>query len=191
MRMLFIALVCCFSSISLSAQIPDFYKEYITIEIHDGSIEINGVYQLRNTEGFPQKINLFYPFPIGSMYGEASGVYAFETANDSTVNKLTRTGKKGSMIALEIPAKSEKTIYIGYVQKLFGNKAEYILTTTKKWGKPLESSQIELIVPLDFEVDSISYQAADTMISEGKLHYFVHKINFMPEKNFVVWFSSR
>jgi hypothetical protein len=180
-----------FGSITLPAQIPDFYKEYITVEIQDSSVEINGVYQLRNTESFPQKTDLFYPFPIDSMYGEISRVYAFETTGNNTVSKLLKTGRQGAMIALEIPAKSEKTLYIGYVQELLDGQAEYILTTTQKWGKPLESSQIELIVPLNLTIENISYQVIDTITSEGKVHYFIHEKNFMPDKNFVVRFSYR
>jgi hypothetical protein len=99
--------------------------------------------------------------------------------------------KKGAMVKLEIEAISVKTLYIGYQQKIKGNKAEYILTTTKNWGKPLESSQIELIVPTNIKVESISYSAKDTLVSDDKTHYFIHELNFMPEKNFIVNFSER
>lgn len=178
-------------SINCSAQLPDFFREYITVELSNEYVEINGVYDLRNNSGNPQNINLFYPFPIDSMYNEVSNVYAFETTKDSTLNRLMKINKKGAMVKLEIDARSVKTLYIGYQQKLNGHKAEYILTTTKNWGKPLESSQIELIVPNNIKVESISYQAKDTLVSDDKTHYFIHELNFMPVKNFIVNFSDR
>ena len=187
--LLFIISFCC-APLIVSAQIPDFYKEYVTMEIRRGSVEINGIYQLRNNEDFDQKIVLSYPFPLDSMYGEVSHVYAFETVNDSTVNRLMAKSEKGAMVGISVAAGSEKTLYIGYVQKLKGNKAEYILTTTKKWNKPLESSQLELIVPVDYLVEHISYQPVDTIVSDDKIHYFIQKRNFMPEWNLIVWFRA-
>jgi len=190
MMLLLIIISFCYAPIMVPAQILDFYKEYITIEIRRGSVEINGVYQLRNNEGFDQKMILSYPFPLDSLYVEVSHVYAFETVNDSTVNRLIAKSEKGAMVGINVAAGSEKTLYIGYIQKLKGNKAEYILTTTKKWNKPLERSQLELIVPVDYLVEHISYQPVDTIVSEGKIHYFIQKSNFMPERNLVVWFKA-
>ena len=172
------------------AQLPDFFREYISLELSTDCLEVNGVYQFRNNENKTIEMNLFYPFPQDAAYGNTNNIYAFETTADSTINRLSKINSKGGLVRLIMKPRSEKTLYIGYVQKLLGNKAEYILTTTKKWNKALESSEIELIVPLEFVVEDISYQASDTIISEGKTHYFVRKINFMPEKNFVVRFKK-
>lgn len=190
MRLVLLIIILSSISMDSAAQLPDFYREYITLELSADYLEVNGVYQFRNTENRTIELNLFYPFPEDSTYGSINNIYAFETKGDSTLNRLLKTNNKGGVVRLIINPRSEKTYYIGYTQQFFGNKAEYILTTTKKWGKPLESSQIELIVPLDFIVDDISYQATDTIISEGKTHYFIRKINFMPEKNFVVRFRK-
>lgn len=191
MRLALFILLFCGSSLAAFAQLPDFFREYISVELHKDFVEINGVYQLRNTNDLAQRINLLYPFPIDSTFGPVSNVYAFETANDSTINRLLKIGKKGAMIKLVIEARSEKTLYIGYQQKLLGNKAEYILITTQNWKKPLESSQIELIVPDELLIENLSYQPIDTLSSDGKTHYFIHKFNFMPEKNFVVKFKRK
>jgi hypothetical protein len=189
MRQISLGVIFFFTLVQLPAQILDFYKEYITVEIQSDFVAINGVYQLRNNENNSLSMNMYYPFPLDSMYGEIENVYAFEIVNDSTVNKLKNIGGKGALVELEVEAKSEKTLYIGYDQKLKGNKVEYILSSTKKWNKALESSQIELIVPQNFRIESISYQPIDTLISGSKVHYFVRETNFMPVENFVVRFS--
>ena len=191
MRLLIFSFLLSAISLTATAQLPDFFREYITVELHHDNVKINGVYQLRNTNNFKQELNLFYPFPIDSQYGEVSEVYAFETTNDSTINLLGKIGGKGAIVKLEIEPRSEKTLYIGYAQKLLGNKAEYILTTTQKWKKPLESSQLELVVPNDVLIKELSYKPIDIQKSTGKTHYFIHEYNFMPLKNFVVWFSTK
>lgn len=188
---LFTFMLCCYFTAS-HAQNFDFYREYIRVELKDSTVEINGIYQLRN----PQKINegiemnLFYPFPLDSVYGEVNNIYAFEILGDSSINKLGSVGQQGASVNLRIPSHSEKTLYIGYTQKLLGNKAEYILTTTKKWNTPLESSEIELIIPSDIKIENISYQPNDSLFSEGRTHYYIKKMNFMPEKNFAFEFRK-
>jgi len=182
--------IFCFIPTIFSAQIIEFYKEYITIEIHNGYVEINGVYQLRNPGNSTQEMKLYYPFPIDSMYGEVSDAYAFERMGDTTITRLIAQNEKGAMVDLKVAPMLAKTLYIGYTQKLLSNKSEYILTSTKKWKKPLESSEFELIVPFSYTIDSMTYHPFDTAVSGNKTHYFVRKINFMPEKNFVVWFKN-
>lgn len=186
-------LIILFSAFSLTVfgQLPDFFREYITVELHHDIVKINGVYQLRNTNDFEQELNLFYPFPIDTLYGEVGEVYAFETTNDSTINRLGKIGERGAVVTLNIEPRSEKTLYIGYAQKLLGNKAEYILTTTQRWSKPLESSQIELVVHDSLLIEKLTYKPNDVQNLDGKTHYFIHKFNFMPEENFVIWFNTK
>ena len=182
--------VFCFIPTIISAQILEFNKEYITIEIHDGYVEIDGVYQLRNPSNSNQEMKLYYPFPMDSLYGEVSNTYAFERIGDTTINSLITQNEKGAIVNLSMAPMSGKTLYIGYTQQLLGNKSEYILTSTNKWKKPLESSEFELIVPLSYKIDSMNYHPYDTAELGNKTHYFVRKINFMPEKNFIVWFKN-
>lgn len=189
MRLFALLFILFIFSITGNAQIADFYKEYITIEIKKSSVEINGVYQLRNPEEIDLEMNLHYPFPLDSMYGKVRNLYAFERLNDSVINRLGGQNEKGAMVELKIPAKSEKTLYIGYTQELLGNKAEYILTTTKKWKKPLESSEFELILPAGTKIDDVTYKAINRLATNNKLHYYFRETNFMPQVNFKVWFQ--
>lgn len=172
------------------AQRADFYREYISIEISDSAVMINGIYYFRNVHDTPLQSNLFYPFPKDSTYGEISDVFAFEM-NDSAKNVLVSHNQRLAALKLNIPPNAEKKLNIGYTQKISGNHAEYIVTTTQKWKKPIELAQFELIVPDHFVIDGLKYIPHDTSARNNKVHYYFSEEAFFPEEEFEVYFHEK
>ncbi len=122
----------------LKAQNPDFCREDLTFTISDSSFSVSGYYYFMNPSQQSISLNMLYPFPESQGdYGCISNVYAFING-DSLQDKLIKYNDKAAMIRLEIKPKEGTTIFIGYTQKIFKEKAEYILTSTKSWGKPLK-----------------------------------------------------
>mgnify|MGYP000429280621 FL=1 len=81
-------------------------------------------------------------------------------------------------------------IRIGYTQELKGSKAEYILMSTKSWGQSLTEVNYTLITPHDLKVDSLSYPPDFSNDKSGKTIYYYHKENFMPDREFEIFFSK-
>lgn len=172
---------------NLSAQIPDFYREDLTFILDDSSFTVSGFYYFMNTTDEDQKYDMLYPFPSNQHYGNITEVYAY--VNGSPLkNVLLHYNDKAAFIKLDIETGKNTMIRIGYTQEVTGDKAEYILTSTKSWNNPLTEVNYTLIIPDTFKLDSLSYEPDFSNSKSGKVFYYYHKENFMPDKEFEVFF---
>jgi hypothetical protein len=169
----------------LPCQKLEFFREDLTFELEADFFYVSGFYHFRNTSLQDLKTLLFYPIPQDSLYGKIDEFFTI-CQQDST-DQLSKSNENGFFFKVEISAKEEKNYQIGYRQKLLGNKAEYILTTTQNWRKPLETVNFLLIFPDSVKIDSLSYLPDSLHLKNGKYHFFYHKKNFMPDKNMVIW----
>ena len=92
------------------------------------------------------------------------------------------------MINLEVKAESVTMLRIGYTQELLGTRAEYILTSTKAWGQSLKEVNYTLIAPENLQIDSLTYPPDFSNSKSGKTIFYYHKENFMPDRDFKVFF---
>ena len=175
----------------LKAQNPDFCREDLTFTLSDSSFSVSGYYYFMNPSQQAINLNMLYPFPQNKGdYGSISNVYAFLNG-DSLQDKLITYNDKAAMIRLEIKPKESSMLFIGYIQHIFGGKAEYILTSTKTWGKPLKQVSYTLIVPESLIVDSLSYTPDYSKTESGNTIYYYYKEDFMPDKEFEIYFGRQ
>ena len=80
-------------------------------------------------------------------------------------------------------------INVFYRQKHLGDYVKYILTSTQSWGRPLEIAKYHLIFGKDIKIKSISYPPSDKLNFKDKNIYNWEMQNFMPEKEFEIWFE--
>lgn len=171
---------------SLYAEDLAFFKENINFKIDEDYFYVDGVYYFQNGSDNTLKRVLFYPFPQDSLYGKVDSIYAIGLKDSS--NKIVKINDKGAFFKINIMPQNDVAINISYRQKLLGNKAEYILVSTKKWGKPLKEASYILSIPKNVIVDSLSY-LPDSLQSAHREHIFYYKKkNFMPQKNFIILF---
>ncbi|MCD6112970.1 MAG: DUF4424 family protein [Bacteroidales bacterium] len=166
----------------------EFYKEDLSFEIKNNYFYVDGIYHFCNVSDKPLKNILLYPFPQDSAYGHIDSVQIEEIGNKKNV--LIRYNNKNALFKVNLESYGIKKYKIAYRQKLLEQKAEYILTTTQQWNKPFENASYKLIVPKSLEIDSISYKEDSIKIIQDKIYYFWKKKNFMPYKNFIVYFKS-
>lgn len=172
----------------LFSQGLQFYKEDLTFEIKDNYFYVNGIYHFCNNSNKEINQVLFYPFPIDSLYGNVDTVFAANTKNVN-VNIITNKSQKGASFKINIEAYGIEKYRIYYRQKVVKNKAEYILETTQKWGKPFDNVTYTLIVPKKLEITSMSYIPDSNQTVNGKRFYFWNKKEFMPDKNMEFYFK--
>jgi hypothetical protein len=170
------------------SQIPDFFREDLTFIIDDSSFTVTGYYYFLNTSEENEKVDMLYPFPQRSVYGKVTDVYAYIYGNPLK-NALLHYNDNVAMINLEVKAGSTSMLRIGYTQELLGTRAEYILTSSKSWGKSLKEVNYTLIAPESFQIDSLSYPPDFSNTKSGKTMYYYHKEDFMPDREFEVFFS--
>ncbi|MBI5541797.1 MAG: hypothetical protein HY951_17180 [Bacteroidia bacterium] len=173
----------------LYSQGLQFYKEDLTFEIKDNYLYVDGIYHFCNNGNKEINQILFYPFPVDSLYGNVDTVFAANVKTDN-VNIITNKSQKGASFKINIDAYGIAKYRIYYRQKIDKNKAEYILKTTQKWGKPFENVSYKLIVPVKLEITKMSYSPDSTQIFNEIRIYFWNKKDFMPDKNMEFYFKK-
>lgn len=165
-----------------------FYKEDLTFEIRDNYFYVDGIYHFCNNSNTGINQILFYPFPVDTLYGTIDTVFAADV-KAGTVNLATNKSKKGAFFKIMIEPYGIAKYRVFYRQKVEKHKAEYILLTTQKWGKPFENVTYKLIIPEEMKITSLSYTPDSTKTGNEKKVYFWNKNNFMPDKNMVIYFE--
>ena len=189
MKFLILCFLLFFASFEISfAQDIEFFREDIKFEISDDYFIVEGDYYFCNVGEKTIMQVLFYPFPFGVEYCNVDTISVINLQTKLSV--LRNFNYKGASFIIKIKPYGIEKYKIFYKQKLLGNKAEYILNTTKLWKKPLEKANYELLVDVNRIIDSVSY-LPDSLAEIGNYHHYYWKKNdFMPDKDFEIYFNK-
>lgn len=174
--------LCSFS------QSLDFFSEDLVFKLNNGSLTVEGEYHFRNLKDICIERTLSYPFPQDDDHGMVTWFSAWpKDEPDSSV--VIHKRKDGGNFYAKFQPLAERTYFIGYTQELKAGHARYILLTTQQWKKAFDHATYKLWVPLNIKVDSISY--IPDKIDTVKDHFIFKwtKTNFMPDRDFEVWFQ--
>lgn len=183
-RKYFIYLFFILLTSSLFCQSIQFFREKIVMEISESDCHLKGIYYLKNETDKPTTKNLFYPFIINERLPYPDSVKVIDFVSNETIDFLD--SKKGVYFTVHIPKLSIKIFQVDYYQKTLLNEMEYILTTTKFWGKPFDIAEYEIIIPANYKIKYLSMDFTDKKVENNKHILYLMKRNFMPEKNFFV-----
>ena len=189
-RLLLTLFFCFLFAFPVFPQGLEFYSEDITFEIKNNYFYVNGIYHFCNVSEKEIKKLLFFPFPIDSIYGEVDS-FKVTDLNRDLVNNIVKKNEKGAYFTIKLEPYGITKYRIFYRQKLLENKAEYILTTTQRWGKAFEQANYQLIVSDKTRIDSRSYQPDSCITKYNKKVYFWHREDFMPDRNMIILFDSK
>jgi len=165
-----------------------FKAEKINFRLERDCFYVGGTYYFENQTS--EEINrlLFYPFPMDSTYATPDSLFAVNLTDNRSV--ICSATEKGFSFTVNIETAGVDSIRLGYRQLIKGSKAEYILTSTASWKRPLEKAEYTLTIPAGLKIQNFSY-LPDRMETKGEeLIFFWEKTNFMPDQNFVVEFEK-
>jgi hypothetical protein len=190
MRRLLLTVTGLFCINLVEAQTLTFYREDMEFTIKNDTFYVNGLYYYRNTDTVPVKQVLWYPYPDNPSMGEVGRIEAWNFNVDTGKDLILSAEQTLAYIGLDVPALDTAILQVRYAQKILGNQAEYIIITTKTWGRPMDIANYILRVPDDqYIIDSLSYKPDTCFYPEGVTVYVFIKENFMPEKNVIVYFK--
>jgi hypothetical protein len=172
-----------------ASQLPDFYRENINITINDSTAEVEGYYYLFNNNVDDIKIALAYPFPVNEGLKFPSVISVFD--NTAKNNIAYKKRKKSISFPVSISALDSTIILINYIQKCPSGFFEYILTSTRLWGKPLELAEFTIKIDSNLKLLSHSYNFDSTYQKKDKTHYYFKKENFLPNENIYIRWERR
>lgn len=187
MKKLFPFFVLIAIGLSASGQQLSFYRENITMKIREKQFYVSGTYYFSyNLSGIKQ---LYYPFPVSDQFGNPDSVYLYDLTNNTAIAP-TEQDSSGLLFLADFSNHSDISIQISYKQPLLGNRAEYILETTKVWGKPFKEATYQLIIPKGLIITRFAITPDDSMSTDMERIYTWEKYNFMPERNMVFEFRE-
>jgi hypothetical protein len=185
-RFLFIILITL--SLGVSGQKLSFYRENITMKIQGQQFYVSGTYYFRYN--LTDKKLLYYPFPTGDQFGNPDSVFLFDLTNNIQIEPMEQDNS-GLLFLVDFSKCSEISVQISYKQPLLGNQAEYILETTKVWGKSFDEATYQLIIPTSISITRFAIPPNDSIITDMEKIYTWEKYNYMPERNLVFEFEEK
>jgi len=169
---------------SAIAQSIDFYQEKIELTVCKNYFEITGTYHFKNTSAKDYKHSLYYPFVIDETTEYPFEINVFDDKSDKQIDFLK--AKEGVYFPIAVNKNDTSVYIVKYKQKISGNKAEYILTTTAQWGKPFTIAEYIITVPDRIQAFEISFSYDSVELRNKNKIYRITKRNFLPNKNLVV-----
>jgi hypothetical protein len=181
-------IILLFASSGLWAQL-EFYKEELQFELDKNFFTVVGGYYFRNVGDHDIKATLFYPIPRDSILGVYDSAYV-KGSSLQTDSTITIKKENGFFFNIEVGEKDTACYRVSYRQKLLGNKAKYIFTTTNTWGKPLECASFQLSFPKNIRIDSLSIIPDSLTENADRYTVFWEQKRFMPGKDLVILFHE-
>ena len=161
-----------------------FSAEKIEMRVSRKEVGIKGYYYFRDNS--PQKSIhrlLFYPFPVDSTHNFP---YVIDVYYLSSGKKILYGAKKPAKLIyfpVDFPPHSTTAVVVEYRQSIQANNVEYILHTTKYWGRPLESAEFLIWIPKGFQDVKLSYQPTKVETLQSQIKFTIEERNFLPHKD--------
>ena len=189
MRRKYIILIfLVFSFVRLSGNNVSFHEEYLDIFIKDTTCVLRGKYYLKNATGHNINFPIYYPIAIDTIqyYPESIKIQNHKGQPIKHSHKA-----KGVNFSIPLPADTIIFIEIEYKQRIVQNQFEYIVKSTRSWGKPLQYARVNIHVPKRYKLTSTSFSYNDVIKDENELIYVIERENFFPEKNIIIKWKEK
>lgn len=158
-----------------------FFEEHIDFVLDSVSFSINGIYSFHNESRQPVNEHIVFPFA-----DKTSGIDSIRIVNLNTFEKVPFIRLESS-VSFEFNMQPNDTVDLNifYRQKP-STRNTYIVTSTRTWGKPLDTAVYSLTTPADLQVDSFSYIPDSVIKDHCKRVYKWEMHQFMPVRDFEI-----
>lgn len=160
------------------AREPYFAAEDVTIMLSPTRAKVEGVYRFRNPGEETQTLKLRYPFARGPALGEPENV----VVRDAEGRDVPFSWKRRDVaFEVTVPPRGEAEVAVSYEQNLRGDEFTYVLTSTRRWRRPLENASFAVEVPSQLAPVVSSYELRETASREGVVRYELRRDGFYPD----------
>jgi hypothetical protein len=170
------------------ARSVDFDSEVIRISVARDTIEVDGLYRFLCHRTGVGDFRVLYPYPEDHRMGAARMVSLEARVPASPwapIKYQELKGRSGSIWHLPSGLGDTLEVRARYRQALLGPYARYIVTTTRRWGRPLRSARFEIRLPRQAQPLRFSHPFQRIATHEGG-YYLFEATDFMPDRDIEV-----
>jgi hypothetical protein len=187
--LLFISLTVLQSyTLLVNGQDLQFYREDILFNIDEKSAVTDAQYYFCNVGEKDMSVRLFYPFPKDTK--ELTDSIRVENLKTKSAISF-RAARSGIFFEIFVKAYGQEAYSVYFRQKLNDGHFKYILKSTESWGRSLEFANYELQMSSILIPDSFTYPPDTSFIQNNTQYFKWKKTDFMPEKDFDVFFHKK
>ncbi len=177
-----------FFALPAHSQVVQFFREKIDIEVRDSAAVVTGTYYFKNISGREVNVPLYYPFVVNDSLPPPDRVAVTDMVQKKAVPFFA--ANKGVRFFIRLPAKSIRIYRVAYRQSTPYRMMEYILTTTRAWGRTLQSAEYMVILPQTLTLTDSSLPFRQKSLDTPFDFYYYNITNFLPHKNFHIRWRS-
>ncbi len=155
-----------------------FAREEVALHVRPGTLDVGGMYHFTCTAPSPLVAGIFYPFPIDS-------THLYPDSVELPGHRFTRADS-GVSFRMKFQPGAEDSFFAWYRQPLKTNSARYIVTSTRKWRRPIDLAQFRVTVPASFQGVELSFRPDSMARTESTTTYFITRSRFYPDRDLVV-----
>jgi hypothetical protein len=148
------------------------------MDVQPGRLEVRGNYHLVSAAADPLVAVLFYPFPLDS-------TCTYPDSVEVVGHDFTRSDS-GISFRMRFRPGAEDSFFACYRQPLKGRVARYIVTSTRKWNRPIDLAQFRITVPAAFEDVKLSYRPDSVRRTGSAVTYIFSRRGFFPDRDVIV-----
>uniref|UniRef100_A0A7C4GB26 Uncharacterized protein n=1 Tax=candidate division WOR-3 bacterium TaxID=2052148 RepID=A0A7C4GB26_UNCW3 len=160
-----------------------FYREEVALDVRPGMLRVQANYHFRSSAAQPVTAMILYPFPLDSNHAWPDSIvipgYGFRLADS------------GVTFVMKFSPGSEDSFQACYRQPLRGNSCRYIVTSTRKWKRPIDLARFRVDVPADLPGVRLNYRPDSITRTGSTVTYWFARRRFYPDRDVVVNWSDR
>jgi hypothetical protein len=160
------------------ARRPSFVAEDVTITLSPARAKVEGIYRFRNPADKTQPLTLRYPFARGSALGEPENVVVRDADGEDVPFSWEW---RDVAFEVTVPPRGEAEVAVSYEQGCRGDEFTYVLTSTRRWRRPLEDAYFAVDVPPQLAPLKGSYELEEVASRDGFVRYELRRDDFYPD----------
>ena len=148
------------------------------MDVRPGTLEVRGMYHFKSSAKEPLVASVCYPFPLDS-------THPYPDSIDIRQHGLHRQDS-GVSFRMQFRPAAEDSFFAYYRQPLKTNSATYIVTTTRRWNRPIDLAHFRVTVPAGFKDAALTFKPDSVKKSDSAVSYFFTRKKFFPDKDVIV-----
>jgi hypothetical protein len=155
-----------------------FAREEIAMDVRPGTLEVRGMYHFTCSSKEPLLASMSYPFPLDSthLYPDSIEIKQHEFQRQDS----------GVSFRMRFQPNAEDSFFACYRQPLMTNSATYIVTTTRKWKRPIDLARFRVTVPASFRDVELTFKPDSVVKSGSAVTYHFTRKRFFPDRDVTV-----